>query len=143
MNLYESIMKQFDVAHSGYLARTPESQRKLNKKGVQPDIAHARDTMSDLTPAQRDAVNALPLTPAMVERIGSTSNVKVVKRASQIIAFCAGVDARETLKGSARTFAIALAAVSVANARTREGLAWAIARAGSEHASEGDRKSTR
>jgi hypothetical protein len=134
----KTLVNAMQRASVAYCDRTPEGARKLNKHGVQVDCAHGIKTMQGLTEAQALAVEALPIEREVSQGIAQATNVKVVKRIAQVVASLAGVEMNtRTLSGSARTLFLAVGAIKVAGATTRDGLVFAVTGKGNEHASEG------
>lgn len=129
------LVRALESANTAYLSRTPESARKVNKAGIQPDIAHALGTVEQIAPPQWDVLESLNIGRDMVRAINNAP-VKVGKRFAQVLAVLAGGDAARHLKGSARTLFLAVGAVCVAGAKGRDGLQFAVTGKGNEHSSD-------
>lgn len=133
--LQTEVSRALETANTSYIARTAPGAVKVNKNGIQPDIAHAQSTIATLTLAQWDSLATLDIGRDMVRAIGSAP-VKVAKRIAQVFAVLAGADASKHLKGSARTLFLSVGAVTLAGCKSRDGLSFAVCGKGNEHSSD-------
>jgi len=125
-------------AQSEYIANCEKRNKpvKLNKSGLQPDIANAIDNASTLTDGQIDTLASLNLGDAMLQGL-KKANVKTCKRIIQVLQVITGGDAAKHLKGSARTLFLSVGSIIVAKASTRDGLVFGVTGKGNEHSSDG------
>ena len=121
------------AANAAYIARTPDA--KLNKSGIQNDIAKALGIVAKMTPAQIEAIEALEVGDSIIKGLTDATNTKKPMRTLQAVLF-AVTGSGDYLKGSARTFILEFCGLAIAGAKTRAGLAYCATGKGDESTSD-------
>lgn len=129
----ETLKNALVAANASYVARTPAA--KLNKAGLQNDIAKALAIVAKMTPAQIEAIEALEVGDSIIKGLTDATNTKKPMRTLQAVLF-AVTGSGDYLKGSARTFILEFCGLAIAGAKTRAGLAYCATGKGDENTSD-------
>ena len=129
----ETLKNALVAANAAYIARTPAA--KLNKAGLQNDIAKALGIVAKMTPAQIEAIAALEVGDSIIKGLTDATNTKKPMRTLQAVLF-AVTGSGDYLKGSARTFILEFCGLAIAGAKTRAGLAYCATGKGDENTSD-------
>lgn len=122
------------AANAAYIARKG-ANAKLNKNGLQEDIASAIDTLGKLAPATIALFPTFCDVGIACKRIGESTNVKKALRALDVLSLLA-TDDMKYCRASAKVFVIEYAGLLCANVKTREGLRFVATGKGDENTSD-------